>query len=124
MDHQAHDDLDRLLFALPLEEPPHDLRAGILSQTIYRPSFPIKVWELWTIGVLSAVAVWLCVMIVQGGAQAFVSTFGLIATLSSRVLADSATWLWIAGGGGVAFLLMILNLSPMPVAAPSRVSRR
>ncbi|GAC1389180.1 MAG: hypothetical protein NVSMB31_04770 [Vulcanimicrobiaceae bacterium] len=124
MDHQAHDDLDRLLFALPLEEPPHDLRAGILAQTIYRPTFPIKIWESWIIGILSALVVWLCVMIAQGGGDAFVSTFGLFASFFSRMFADSSTWVWIAGGGGVAFLLTILNLSPMPVAAPSRFSRR
>lgn len=124
MNYEPHDDLDRLLFALPLEEPPADLRSSILASTIYRPAFPIKVWETWILGSLLALAVWLSVLIVKGGADAFAGTLGLIGGfLSGQVLAPQ-TLVWLALGGGVAFLLLILNLGPMPAMAPKRYSRR
>ncbi len=47
------DELDRALFALPLEEPPADMHARIMSATIYRVAPTFQPWEL----VLLAVAV-------------------------------------------------------------------
>ena len=38
MKYDSDDALDRALFALPLEEPPADLRASILTATVYRPA--------------------------------------------------------------------------------------
>ena len=40
------DDLDRALFALPMEEPPADLRGRILAATALRPAPTFRVWEL------------------------------------------------------------------------------
>ena len=48
------DDLDRLLFALPLEEPPADLRASILTATAYRAAPVFKPWEVSIIGGVAA----------------------------------------------------------------------
>lgn len=124
MNYEQHDDLDRLLFALPLEEAPADLRASILASTIYRPPFPIKAWEASLLGVLVAVSVWLGVMIARGGADAFMQTLGVFGTALSNVFLTENTWLWLALGGGIAFILMILNLSPIPMGAPQRYSRR
>lgn len=123
MNHE-HDDLDRLLFALPLEEPPADLRASILASTIYRASLPIKAWEVTVIGILTALVAWFCVLIARGGADAFVGTVSIFASFFANLIVAQSTWLWLAVGGGVAFVLLILNLSPMPVAAPTRYSRR
>ncbi|MBC5815865.1 MAG: hypothetical protein GIW97_04910 [Candidatus Eremiobacteraeota bacterium] len=124
MNYEPHDDLDRLLFALPLEEPPKDLRASILASTIYRPSFPFKVWETWALGIVMAVGVWLCVMIAQGGGQAFIATVGLFGEFFARFFVSSGTGLWLAVGGGIAFLLLILNPGPMLGVVPGRYSRR
>lgn len=124
MNSDQHDELDRLLFALPLEEPPADLRASILASTIYRPAFPLKIWETWTLGALVAVIVWLCVLIARGGADAFVQTTGVFESFFAQALFAPSTWIWLAAGGGVAFVLMILNLSPMPAPAPQWFSRR
>lgn len=124
MNYEPHDDLDRLLFALPLEEPPKDLRASILASTIYRPSFPFKVWETWALGIVVAVGVWLCVMIAQGGGQAFIATVALFAEFFARFFVSSGTGLWLAVGGGIAFLLLILNPGPMLGAVPGLYSRR
>ncbi len=60
------DELDRALFALPLEETPHDLHAAILGSTIYRPAFPVKPWEIWTIATVVAFAAWLCIAVARG----------------------------------------------------------
>lgn len=124
MDYEQHDDLDRLLFALPLEEPPADLRASILTATIYRPPFPIKAWEASLLGVLGAICVWLGVMIARGGAEAFMQTLSVFGSAFVQTFLTQNTWLWVALGGGIAFILMILNLSPIPMAAPRRFSRR
>ena len=88
MNYETHDDLDRLLFALPLEEPPEDLRSSILANTIYRPAFPISVWETWILGSLLALAVWLGVLIMvgRGSVQVFVTfLIGLVIVLSGGI---------------------------------------
>jgi hypothetical protein len=53
------DELERALFALPLEEPPVDLRARILAATIARPRLTFRAWEVWLVGTLFAFMVWL-----------------------------------------------------------------
>jgi hypothetical protein len=52
-------EIERALFALPLEEPPADLHARILAATIHRPRQIFQVWEIWVIGTLLAVMFWL-----------------------------------------------------------------
>ena len=43
------DDLDRALFALPLEEPPADLHRRIMAATVLRPAPEFRQWELWAL---------------------------------------------------------------------------
>ena len=57
------DELERALFALPLEEPPVDLRARILAATIARPRLTFRAWEIWLVGTLFAFMVWLTFMV-------------------------------------------------------------
>jgi hypothetical protein len=61
------DELERALFALPLEEPPADLRARILATTVDRPRLTFRAWEVWLVGTLAALMVWL--MFLVGTAQ-------------------------------------------------------
>ncbi len=117
-----HDDLDAALFALPLEQPPADLRASILAATVYRPVFPIRLWEAWTLGALAAVLVWLCSAIFTGGADRFAVTIQTIGYTLREIFSQPPTLLWIALGGGVACWLSMVNLVPAP--APKRVTRR
>ena len=124
MNYEQHDDLDRMLFALPLEEPPADLRSAILAATVYRPAFPVKAWEATLLGVLVAICVWLGILIARGGADAFMQTVDVFTNGLSHVVVAQNTWLWMSVGGGVAYLLMILNLSPIRLTAPRRFSRR
>jgi len=55
----SDEELDRALFALPLEEPPVDLHARILAATIDRPRLTFAAWEVWAVGTLLAFMVWL-----------------------------------------------------------------
>ena len=55
MMYDSDDSLERALFALPLEEPPSDLRASILAATAFRPAPPFGVWEVAALGALAAV---------------------------------------------------------------------
>ena len=50
--------LERALAALPLEEPPPELRARILAATVYRPVPNVATWQIWLLGTLLAVATW------------------------------------------------------------------
>jgi hypothetical protein len=53
------DEIERALFALPLEEPPAGLHARILAATVHHPRQIFQAWEIWVIGTLLAVMVWL-----------------------------------------------------------------
>ena len=48
------DELDRALFALPLEEPPADMHERIMAATVLRAGPAFRTWELW---LLAAAAV-------------------------------------------------------------------
>ena len=122
--YERDDDLDRLLFAMALEEPPPDLRASILRATIYRPAFALKPWELWMCGSIAALAVWLVTLIVRDGGAAFMRTVSAIGTTVAHVMLTQNTWLWLAAGIGAAFWLMILNPAPMPAPLFKRYARR
>jgi len=124
MMYERDDDLDRLLFSMPLEEPPPDLRAAILRATIYRPAFALRPWEIWMLGTVAALTVWLAALIIGGGAEAFIRTVSIVGANAARVLAAQSTWLWIAAGVGATFWLSILNLTPMPLQVFERYARR
>ena len=104
------DALDRALFALPLEEPPVDLRASILRATILRPAPIFKPWEVAALGAVAAIAVWLIALIVMGGGTLFVDSVQTIWTLTVRALShNTATIAWIAAGGAAAIWLSIFT---------------
>ncbi len=96
------DDLDRALFALPLEMPPAGMRAAILRATAEAPLpvFAFGSFEIALIGSVFAVAVWMLL--------AFVMHPSLAAALNAQIVAlthafaDPATILWLAAGGSVA----------------------
>ena len=70
MMYDSDDALERALFALPLEEPPADLRGAILASTAYRPAAPFSVWEVAGLGAVAAITLWLVVLIAMGGGGA------------------------------------------------------
>ena len=104
------DALDRALFALPLEEPPIDLRASILRATIYAPAPVFKTWELAVLGAVAAVMVWFVTLIVMGGATLFLDTVQIVGALVMKAITQNgATIAWVAAGGAAAIWLSIFT---------------
>ena len=125
MNDYRDDDLDRLLFSLPLEEPPAGMRESILAATIYRPpAFVLKPWEMWSLAALAAVAVWLCILIVSGGAAAFAQTTGYIFQSAWQQISSQNALVWLAAGIGATIWTMLLNSNPIPVPWHGGLSRR
>lgn len=121
-----HDDdaLDRALFALPLEEPPADLRSRILLGTAYRPAPIFSYLELAAIGSLGAVAVWMIVLLVLGGGSLFVQTLSAIGSTTVAVLSNGATLAWLAAGAATALWLTLFTGSLPLLPVPHRSGRR
>ncbi len=123
MRYDSDDELDRLLFALPLEEPPEDLRAAILTATVYRPSPIFKPWEIAMLGALAAVVVWLLGVIVLGGGTLFIDTVEAIGRRGLLALSNYTTLGWIAAGGATAIWLSIFT-GFQPYAKGANAQRR
>jgi hypothetical protein len=103
------DALDAALFALPLEEPPADLRASIFAATILRPAPLFSFRELLVLGTIVAVTVWLIVAIACGGAALFVDSLQVALTAAGRAVANLTTAAWIAAGAATAIWLSIFT---------------
>ncbi|HEY2475172.1 MAG TPA: hypothetical protein VGI19_10260 [Candidatus Cybelea sp.] len=123
MDERSLDALDRALFALPLEEPPADLRSSILLATAYRPVSPLPFWELAIAGAMGAIAVWLVVLLVMGGGSLFAHTVNTIVATLAGALSNAATLAWLAAGGVVALFLSLFTFSQPVVLASHRSVR-
>jgi hypothetical protein len=117
-------ELERALFALPLEAPPSDLRASILTATVYRPAPPFSVWEATLVGAISAVLLWLIALIAMGGAPLFVQTIAAIGTVIERPLYHVTTLAWLATGIAAAFWLTFFTGSQPFAPAVRRVEQR
>src|SRR5215469_195423 len=109
MKYDSDDALDRALFALPLEEPPADLRAAILTATVYRPAPLFKPWEIALLGSVAAIATWLIVIVALSGGQLFVHSLEAIGSTIEETLSNYSTLAWIAAGGGAAIWLSIFT---------------
>jgi hypothetical protein len=120
--YDSDEELERALFALPLEEPPADLRASILAATIYRPPVTVKPWEVWAAGALCALLTWLLLLIARGGAASTVETVSSYISSGLALIAAPQTLLWIAIGGGAALWISQLYLTVTPEAL--RANRR
>jgi hypothetical protein len=125
MRYDSDDELDRALFALPLEEPPEELRASILAATIYSPALPatpFKLWEAWALGAAIAVVVWICALIGSGAVDPLIAALRPLAISAAAAILQPVTLLWIALGGAAAFWLSQLTFISAPV--PQRLGRR
>jgi hypothetical protein len=115
MNYNDDDALDTALFALPLEEPPADLRASILSATIFRhhPVFSLR--EVVVIGALSAVIVWLVAAVIGGGASLFVHSLQAVGATLLHVGSNLTLLGWVAAGAATAVWLSIFTgFQPRP----------
>jgi hypothetical protein len=109
MNHDEYDDLDRALFALPLEEPPAGLRGSILRATVYASPAPEAFGRMETIavGVLLALASWLAILCATDrtlvhGLEGFLGAF-------LAVLSDPRTVVWLGLGAAIAAVLTFGN---------------
>jgi len=115
------DELDRALFALPLEESSPDLHGRILNATIYRPRLPLRAWEIYLVGTLVAIAVWLAVFVMTGvpDVESRVS-FGLsLAMARVGALVASPAVLWLMLGASSTFWISQISV---PRLARSRIN--
>ena len=109
------DELDRALFALPLEQPPPDLHARIMAATALRPGPTFATWE-W---LLLVVAVSLTIATT---AWIFMSAPGSMQTLGNAVMSgmhalglySRATYVWFAIGLSSVWWISSLNFMPNP----------
>jgi hypothetical protein len=124
MMYRDDDALDRALFALPLEEPPADLRSSILTATVYRPAPAFALWEITALGAMAAVLVWLIALIAMGGGSLFMQTISAIASTAARPLSNVTTLAWVAAGGATAFWLSFFTGSQPFALASQRVGQR
>lgn len=115
MNFKDDDALDAALFALPLEEPPADLRAAILSATIFRPGPLFSLREVVTLGALFAVIVWLVVAVIGGGASLFVHSLQAVGATTLHASGNVTLLGWIAAGAATAIWLSIFTgFQPRP----------
>ncbi|HKU80999.1 MAG TPA: hypothetical protein VJP76_02430 [Candidatus Tumulicola sp.] len=124
MMYDSDDALDRALFALPLEEPPSDLRAAILASTAYRPAPPFGVWEVAGLGVLAALLVWLIASVAMGGGNLFLQTVSTIGSTTAAALSNVTVLAWVAAGAVTAFWLTVFTGSHSIPAIAERFERR
>ncbi len=108
------DELERALFALPLEEPPADLRRRILGATVYRPRLIFRSAEVWGLGTALAIMVWLSWYVMTGvpnlGGK-FTLVFSSIVNVVGAAVPAHA-WLWIALGISSAVWISQVSLMP------------
>ena len=118
-----HDELDRALFALPLETPPPGLREGILRATIYaqpaaQPAL-LSLWETVGLGVVLAVASWLALALSTNKVLAW--QIGHVFGAFGQALADPGTLARLAAGAFIALSLSVFNLGlPGPAVRAER----
>jgi hypothetical protein len=118
--YDSDDELERALFAMPLEEPPAELRASILAGTIYRAPAPFKAWEVWTLGAIVGLAVWLVWLIVAGGADSAMETIGIIGGYITAFFTQPLNLVWLTLGGATALWMSQLNLTPLSLRQQSK----
>ena len=114
--------LDRALFALELEEPPADLRGRILAATVYRPALPFKIWEVWVIGTLMALAVWLMIAVLASVPDAGLRLASGAVSMLERLERNVSPSIlgWVVVGASSAFWISQFTL---PRALPARRTR-
>jgi len=112
MNHE-YDDIDRALFALPLEETPQDLRRSILALTVHAPVEADErpaLWESLTAGfglVLAAVLVWAVIRNPAFGGQ-IVAAFMIF----GRGLMNQATLAALTAGCSAVAWVSLMTLRP------------
>jgi hypothetical protein len=110
------DELDRALFALPLEEPPPELHRDVMAATVFRPEPVFRAWEFSALAaalvVTAALTAWLFSAAPDTGARL---TAGIADAVRSAGLLKLSTYAWLAVGLSAAWFV-----SSPPFMATSR----
>jgi len=109
----TEDDLDRALFALPLEEPPAGLHERIMAATAMRPSPTFAMWE-WMLLVVAvsltiAATVW---MFTSAPGSVHRLGYAVVGMARALGLFQRATYIWL--GVGITSVWWISSLNFMP----------
>lgn len=112
--------LDRALMALPLEEPPPDLRAAILAATAYRPPALLSLGEAIALAGVAAAILWLVVAVAMGGGELFTHALTAIGGGIVGALSNLSTLAWLATGAATAAWLVFFTESQPAYAAGRR----
>jgi hypothetical protein len=111
----TEDELDRALFALPLEEPPAGLHGQILAATVLRPAPVFAVWERWLLGaaliVAALVTLWIWNSAPHTGTRI---TDAVISGMRALGLFSNMTYVWAVVGLASAWWISRLNFMPPP----------
>ena len=110
MSYHDDDDLDRALAALPLEEPPAGLHARIMAATAHRPAPLARSWEVWLVGTLLALAVWLTWTLISAPHAVERAVTLATAVLDSTSAGSATTLVWLAIGVSSAWWLSQLSI--------------
>jgi hypothetical protein len=113
MNDDLDDDLDRALFALPLDVPPPGLRESILRATIYAPvaiPSPFSTLETIGIGIALALAAWIAILCVAD--HSVVLALGDVLSELLRALSDTQTLVWLGVGALTAAAVTMTATSP------------
>ncbi len=113
------DDIDRALAALPLEEPPPNLHARIMTATVYRPAPLASTWEAWLVGTLIAVAAWMIWTVASAPHAADRLAGALSDAVQNSGLASLPVIFWLAVGVSAAWWI-----STLTVPSPRRIRVR
>ena len=112
------DELDRALFALPLEEPPAGLHEQILAATVLRPAPTFRAWELCllvaAVAVVGSLTAWLFQMTPHAGSRL---ADMIVAGARGLGLFSRSTYVWLAVG-----ISSVWWISSLPFMATPRLS--
>ena len=105
------DDLDRAIAALPLAEPPAGFHARVMAATVYRTQPAVGGWEVWLIGTLVAVAVWLSWLVATTphATERFAGA-AVYAVQTTAAFSTTYTFLWLAIGVSAALWISQLSV--------------
>jgi hypothetical protein len=110
------DELDRALFALPLEEPPADLHRRIMAATAFRVAPTFRTWELCVlfgaVVLVGGLTAWLFATTPDAGSHL---GDAIVAGIRGLGLFHRATYIWLAVG-----LSSVWWISSLPFMATPR----
>jgi hypothetical protein len=114
------DDLDRAIAALPLAEPPAGFHARVMARTVYRTEPAVRNWEVWVIGTLVAVAVWLAWVAASTPLATERVAGAVVYAVQTAGLTSSYTVLWLAVGASAAWWISLLSVPATRIRIEAR----